>query len=324
MWRVLLLTAALSIAADASAQEGAELNLIRDLRSEQAGDRRRAAKQARKLGRLGPQATLELMAAAERERDPGTYEALLLALGDTGAIEARPLIDRHILSVDKSLRNVARRALQAWLLKNALLREGRELPAPPHLIYGPPPLLHPAVPAAHSLQAQLDSAPAGPDGRTSPPPIYLPPPPGAPYAYNSEVLGTAAGFHQEQELRLGLVISGAATLGAGYLIGAVIGIIGVASADKNKGSWAPAFIPVAGPFITLGTAEVFEGRAGSVFGGLGQALAGLGLVVSGLAQTAGAVLLPIGLAATRDVERRDAWIPELTVAPGQGTLRVRF
>jgi hypothetical protein len=106
------------------------------------------------------------------------------------------------------------------------------------------------------------------------------------------------GYHVESKMRTGLVIGGSVMLGAGYLISA--GIAASAIDDGNSGELAPLFVPVVGPFITLGTLD-FSGD----FGSLAFIVIGLPLIIDGLVQTAGTIMLVTGLAAPKTVVKRD-------------------
>ena len=87
-------------------------------------------------------------------------------------------------------------------------------------------------------------------------------------------------------MRKGLVIAGAVTFGSTYLIST-----GVASAfqdGKNNDAMVPLFVPVLGPFITVGTANP-------------SAIGTFALVVDGLAQSAGVAMFVAGIAAPEKI-----------------------
>ena len=87
---------------------------------------------------------------------------------------------------------------------------------------------------------------------------------------------------------------------------------------------APLFIPIVGPFITVGTSEdIKRGRSLKLLLPL--------LVWDGVAQTTGVVLIIVGAAHKRvEVERSApgppplSFVPELRVAPGAAALRWRL
>ncbi|WP_437819052.1 hypothetical protein [Sorangium sp. So ce1078] len=95
------------------------------------------------------------------------------------------------------------------------------------------------------------------------------------------------GYRVEERARRGLVIGGAVTFGVTYILSAMVGLV-AESADRAVGgtgeSYIPLYIPLAGPFITIGTADA---KGGGVFV----------LMVDGLAQVAGAAMFIGGLAA---------------------------
>jgi hypothetical protein len=113
------------------------------------------------------------------------------------------------------------------------------------------------------------------------------------------------GYHVESTIREGPVIAGATTFGTGYIVSVVVGAVGL----KSGSNLIPMFIPIVGPFITLGTGEVGE---------FNMLILGPILVLDGLLQTAGAVALTVGLASPKKVLVRGA-------APAADTTpRIRF
>jgi hypothetical protein len=118
------------------------------------------------------------------------------------------------------------------------------------------------------------------------------------------------------------VIGGVATFGAMYLLSVFVASIADAA---NQDEFTPLFIPVAGPFVTLGTAD-HEG-GGTFF-----------LVLDGVAQAGGLAMFIAGLAFPRkvlvrndvsgwsalgDVAGEPAALPRLEVVPvslGKGGL----
>lgn len=122
------------------------------------------------------------------------------------------------------------------------------------------------------------------------------------------------GYHPESEVRMGLVIAGASTLGALWLTSVVIGAVGAETQEAidctfnecDQGDeWYPLFVPVAGPFIAAGTLDASG--------------AGLGLLIfDGVVQAGGLAMLIAGLAAQKTVLRRDLGGLELELAPTAG------
>ncbi len=97
-------------------------------------------------------------------------------------------------------------------------------------------------------------------------------------------------YHEQQRIRLPLVVAGSVIFGAFYLppaLGAVIGAAG------GHGSGGVGAIPIVGPFALMPT---LHGSAAAL---------DFFLVADGLAQAAGAAMLITGLAAPRRVLVRD-------------------
>ena len=175
---------------------------------------------------------------------------------------------------------------------------------------------------ASPTPAEAQPAPWPPPPPQPPPPYYAPPPPPPRTDY------------KEQRTRDRLVIGGGVAFGAAYLISIAIAIGGVSSDHTGL---APLFIPVVGPFVTLGTSGVFDEAengahlTGNVFGAIG-------LVLDGLVQTAGLAVAAVGLFAPKrtiraisapaasgaDVAIDPALLPEIAVVPGGVTARWVF
>jgi HEAT repeat protein len=101
-----------------------------------------------------------LVAAIQHEQNPKTYGVMLLALGKSGAPEAKPYIEANLHNPNKDVRQRAERALEAWSRKN------------PYGVRPPPQALPPEeAPAA----AEPPTDPAAP-----PPPLPPPTKPSAP------------------------------------------------------------------------------------------------------------------------------------------------
>jgi hypothetical protein len=121
------------------------------------------------------------------------------------------------------------------------------------------------------------------------------------------------GYHLETHVRKGFIIGGAATFGCFYLASVFTGLIGElgASISNQNNNFAPMYIPIAGPFVTIKTANA-------------DATGGFALGVLGVAQVVGAGLLITGIAAPstnlvrNDVSKR----PRITVLPtvAKGTM----
>lgn len=183
----------------------------------------------------------------------------------------------------------------------------------------PPPATDPIPPA----YTQTDGRQPPPPGYGPPPPGYGPPadpynygvPPGTPYAGDiddwEEGDPVPPGYQPSTRIRKGLVIGGAVTMGALWVISVLIGGIAVSVEDADDAlggdsngitaeDWYPMFIPVAGPFITIITAEA--SGAGTAF-----------LVIDGIGQVGGLAMLIAGLAAQESYLRRVPQYGEVNV-----------
>ena len=107
------------------------------------------------------------------------------------------------------------------------------------------------------------------------------------------------GYRPDTRSRSGLVKAGAATLFSVYGLTAIVGSFFVLAEDVDaedgvdgngidSEDYYPLFIPVVGPFVTIGTAQT--DRAASTV-----------LVANGIAQTAGLAMFIAGFAAQQDV-----------------------
>jgi len=119
------------------------------------------------------------------------------------------------------------------------------------------------------------------------------------------------GYHVQTKVRTGLVVGGSVTFGIFYLTSMFIG--GVAQlasevGDSNR-DFGPMLIPLAGPFVTIGTAHARDGGA-------------IGLAMLGVFQTAGAAMLIGGIAAPRKRLVRDIAGVKVTPTVGLGSLGV--
>lgn len=99
------------------------------------------------------------------------------------------------------------------------------------------------------------------------------------------------GYHPETRVRGGLIAGGAAMFGAAYLPSLLAAAIGSDVCDNltncHNSLW-PLYIPVAGPFIALGT--VPGSATGTVF-----------LLIDGALQAGGAAMLIVGIASPKTV-----------------------
>ena len=127
-----------------------------------------------------------------------------------------------------------------------------------------------------------------------------------------EGAGVPDGYIVETRIRKGLVIAGAATFGGAYLLTS-LGAAIATDTSSNGDAYAPLFIPVAGPFITIRTAEA-------------NATGSFGLVMDGLVQTAGLAMLVAGLAAQEEVLvwRGPGYAIRTDVGPSGASLSASF
>lgn len=174
-------------------------------------------------------------------------------------------------------------------------------PAPPPPGYGqPPPGYYPppgyGAPPGYAL----------PPGYGQPPGYALPPGYGQPPEGYSQ-LGPKEmeyfegdpvpdGYRKATRIRRGLVIAGATTFGAAWMLSVITASISVdvhggVSGNMTESDSATLYIPVAGPFVSLATYDP-------------SATGSLTLVLDGLAQSGGIAMLIAGLAAQQTYLRR--------------------
>jgi hypothetical protein len=171
-------------------------------------------------------------------------------------------------------------------LPSIALAQAPPLPPPPPPNYGAPPVYtQPGYPPGYPPPQGYPQPQAYP-----PPPAYAPPPayyqPAGPKTMDwEEGDPVPAGYHVKTRARLGLVIGGAVTFGVLYLTSAFVGVVG-GSVDEwrnDKDRYSVMYIPLAGPWIAIGTIKPIA-SAGFGLGllGVGQA-AGVAMFIGGLA-----------------------------------------
>ncbi len=148
--------------------------------------------------------------------------------------------------------------------------------------YGQPP------PGYQPLPPGYPQAPSG---------TYYAPPPGYGYGYGPTPLGPKVidyeegdtippGYRTGTRVRKGLVIGGSVMLGVGYLLSIITAGFGQLANDIGSAGtkdFGPLLIPVAGPWIGMGTTHPSTGGVfGLAFLGVTQA-AGLGMLIGGIA-----------------------------------------
>jgi hypothetical protein len=156
--------------------------------------------------------------------------------------------------------------------------------------YGAPASAQPPPPAPAPAPAALPPPAPGPT------PVYVVAPPPIDWEPGSPI---PPGYKEVTKYRTGLVIGGAVTFGVVWIPTAVVTSFVVAAGGTATRAW-PLFIPVVGPFISIGTLGL--GGSGCAGGNAGLcALADFWLVFDGLVQAAGAGMLIGGLAAPKHV-----------------------
>lgn len=88
------------------------------------------------------------------------------------------------------------------------------------------------------------------------------------------------GYRVETRARKGLIVGGAVTFGVLYLLSAFTASVAVDSGDSEE--FGPLFIPVAGPFVAIGTTGAEGvGTFTLVLDGVGQA-GGVAMFIAGM------------------------------------------
>lgn len=183
----------------------------------------------------------------------------------------------------------------------------------------PPP---PAAPAA--TPATPGTWVPAPDGRSY---VLVPPGYQAPFELPYRPgMPVPAGYRLVEEPIRGLVISGWLVTGIGY----GMGVMGAAVADfANESSWM--LVPVAGPWLTLGTREYYSCKNEDSDGDgtddadpecTQDALVVLGLVLNGMMQGAGAALLFMAYSITKKKLIREDM--HVGIAPGRFEFGMRW
>ena len=164
---------------------------------------------------------------------------------------------------------------------------------------------------APSARAQTPPVQGPPPGYQQQPPGY--PPPGMPYyqGYPQQPLGPKVmdyeegqpippGYRVESRMRKGMVIGGISAFGGFYLLSIVTGVLGNATQaafGSDKEQFAPLYIPLAGPWITIGTTHAnATGTFALAVLGAGQAV-GAAFFIAGLAS-------PVDKLVRNDVSKR--------------------
>jgi hypothetical protein len=120
--------------------------------------------------------------------------------------------------------------------------------------------------------------------------------------FDEDTQRVPAGYHPETRVRKGLIIAGACTFGAMYLLTALVAAAGddVSSANGGNNPVAALWVPVAGPFIQMSQTS--------------SSTANFFLAIDGLAQAGGAAMLIGGIASPKTVLVRDD-LAKVWIAP---------
>jgi hypothetical protein len=136
-----------------------------------------------------------------------------------------------------------------------------------------------------SFSIGLPALPASADE----PPVEPADPPAPPYA--ADVRLPPPGYHYENKRYIAPIIVGASALGVGWLASSALGALGMIASlndisTEPRTNWATNYIPVVGPFVTLGGQPESQRRDGmtAALVALGTVqIAGLGVLIGGLA-----------------------------------------
>lgn len=99
----------------------------------------------------------------------------------------------------------------------------------------------------------------------------------------NENVPVPAGYHPETRVRKGLIIGGAITFGALYLISLLVAAAGsdIADSTGGKNGVASLYIPVFGPFVQMTQKGSSSGNVVLAIDGIGQA-AGAAMLIGGI------------------------------------------
>jgi hypothetical protein len=175
---------------------------------------------------------------------------------------------------------------------------------PPPAGYGPPP-----GPATPGEQPPYGQYPYPYPYAYLPPPIPLIPPT-LPYVEGRPIPN---GYHMETRTNKPLLISGLSLFFLAYGISLGVGLVFVSAGGNASGEFAPLLVPLAGPFIALGTVKEASAT----------------MTLDGVTQSAGVLLAVIGAVATetilvRNDRKTSLATPELLVGPGSAAVRWNF
>jgi hypothetical protein len=175
----------------------------------------------------------------------------------------------------------------------------------------------PPLPPATAAQPPPGYAPP-PPGYGQPPPGYYPPPGYPPYGQPprdtrpikmdyEEGDPIPQGYHVRTKVRAGLIGGGAGMIGGLWIISIIAGAIGNAGHELTDGDepWTPMYIPVVGPFITMGTAARDLSSAGHAL-----------LAIDGIIQVGGLAMIVLGaVLPKKELIRDDLGAKNFKIAP---------
>jgi hypothetical protein len=143
------------------------------------------------------------------------------------------------------------------------------------------------------------------------------------------------GYRLEERKGRGLIIAGSVLFGSAWVISALGAGTAVADGGSHSGGEAPLFVPVIGPFITLGTSH------NARFDRDDERPVAILYIFDGIAQTVGLAMLIGGLSSKHKVYVReeangaewrdpasrsnvDSRVPDVAIGPRGGSLSWKF
>ena len=120
------------------------------------------------------------------------------------------------------------------------------------------------------------------------------------------------GYHEETQIRKGLVIAGAAVFGGIYILTAIFTSVIISAEGEGEG-YEALYAPLVGPWIAFGTIKDEINANGALI-----------LAASGVAQAGGVAMFIAGLAAKKKVLVRNDYPVGILVGPGTLGASLRF
>ena len=239
--------------------------------------RKAAADDLRDAGPV-PLAIPHLIEAANREQHPEPYGAIMIALGASGISKARAFIEPCLVAKNARMRRWAEHALELWLVRNGVLKEGAGLPDLHAPVYHWPENLRlpPGAPGGRnaaptsdptSVVAPTERPPCVPGGTASPERAPSPMP-SAPFAVLDPSAAEPTSPRPASQPGTPKIVVGSVLVTLGT--GAAIAFAAAAATCSGGGLW----IHCSGAY---GASSVASGA---------HALAGLPVLIAGLVQRA--------------------------------------